>query len=148
MIDKKFIGSETPVRTFEVERYPIRCFARAIGETNPIHSDEAAAQRAGFRSLVAPPTFAFCVNMMASDAALGQLFREMGVSFLNLLHGEQSFTYHQPIVAGDVLTLRSRIVDVYEKKGGALGFIVFETAVANERGERVVDLRNVSVVRN
>lgn len=147
MIDKKFIGAETPARSIEVEKYPIRFFAQAIGETNPIHTDEAAAKAAGFRSLVAPPTYAFCLNSMASDAR-SSLFQEMGVRMERVLHGEQSFTYHKPIVAGDVLTFRSKIADIYDKKSGALEFIVQETPVTNQRGERVVDMRSVIVVRN
>lgn len=148
MIDTKFIGAETPPRVFKVERYPIQCFAHAIGEANLIHSEEEAAKAAGFSSLVAPPTYAYCLNAMATDAPLTRLYREMGVKPQNILHGEQSFTYKRPIVAGDVLTFRTRIADIYAKKFGALNFIVQDTAVTDERSEPVVDLRVVFVVRN
>ncbi|MBI1211762.1 MAG: MaoC family dehydratase [Alphaproteobacteria bacterium] len=150
MIDKKFIGTESPPVSIEVEKYPIRLFALSIGETNPIHTDEAAAKAAGYASLVAPPTYAFCLNSMAAQGggARNTLYQDMGVNMARVLHGEQSFTYHKPIVAGDVLTFRPKIVDIYDKKNGTLDFIVQETAVTNQRGERVVDTRTVIVVRN
>jgi acyl dehydratase len=147
LIDKTFIGTETPARSIQVEKYPIRFFALAIGETNPIHTDETAAKAAGYRSLVAPPTFAFCLNNMCADAR-STLFRDMGVRMERILHGEQRFTYQQPIVAGDTLTFRSKIADIYDKKDGLLEFIAQETTVSNQRGERVVDLRSVIVMRN
>jgi acyl dehydratase len=64
------------------------------------------------------------------------------------MHGEQAFTIHRPIVAGDVLTGRQKVVDVYERKGGALTFVVTETALRDQRGEPVTDLRTTIVVRN
>jgi acyl dehydratase len=49
--------------------------------------------------------------------------------------------------AGDVLRFESRIADIYDKKNGALWFIVRETRVTNQRGEHVADLRSVVVQR-
>jgi hypothetical protein len=46
------------------------------------------------------------------------------------------------------LTFRSRIADIYTKKGGALEFVVKETFVTDQDGQRVIDLRTVLVVRN
>jgi acyl dehydratase len=150
MIDKKFIGTESPPVSIEVEKYPIKFFALSIGELDPIHHDEAAAKAAGYRSLVAPPTYAFCLNSMAAQGggARNTLYQQMGVRMERVLHGEQTFTYHKPIVAGDRLTFRQKVSDIYDKKGGALDFIVQDTAVTNQNGERVVDMRTVIVVRN
>ncbi|MNE25762.1 hypothetical protein D3C80_1191000 [compost metagenome] len=49
--------------------------------------------------------------------------------------------------AGDVLTFDTRIVDVYEKKGGALTFVVQETRVTNQGGEHIADIRSSLVQR-
>ncbi len=147
MIDRKFIGAEGPLRSIEVEKYPIRFFALAIGETNPIHSDEAAAKAAGYASLVAPPTFVSCLSSMAADPSTS-LFQRMNIPMERVLHGEQNFTYHRPVVAGDVLTFRSKVADIYEKKNGALEFIVNETTISNQRDEHVADMSFVLIVRN
>ena len=50
--------------------------------------------------------------------------------------------------AGDTLTFRPRVADIYEKKGGALEFVVRKTSVHNQRDELVAELRCVTVVRN
>jgi acyl dehydratase len=147
VIDRNFIGAEAPPRSIEVEKYPIRFFALAIGETDPIYSDEAAAQAAGYRSLVAPPTYVACLNNLCANPRTS-LFQRMGVPMERVLHGEQSMTYHRPVIAGDILTFRSRVTDIYDKKGGALEFIVNDTAVTDQHGESVADMRAVIVVRN
>ncbi len=65
-----------------------------------------------------------------------------------MLHGEQSFTYHRMAYAGDTLHFDTKIVDVYDKKNGALSFVVMESKVTNQRGEHVADLKGVTVMRN
>jgi acyl dehydratase len=141
------IGVELPPRTIEVEKWQVLQFARAIGESNPISTNEAAARAAGYRGLVAPPTFAFCLNMMAA-AEPREMLRVLGIDPQKVLHGEQSFTYRSPICAGDVLTFRIRVTDIYVKKGGALEFVVQETAVTNPSGQPVVNMRGVTIIRH
>ena len=41
----------------------------------------------------------------------------------------------------------ARVVDVYEKKGGALQFVVAETRVTNQRGEHIADVLSSTVQR-
>ena len=65
-----------------------------------------------------------------------------------LLHGEQSFTYHQSACAGDTVTVKSAIEDIYEKKNGALEFIVQTARATNQKNELVAEMRSVIVVRN
>jgi len=146
MIDKKWIGHEFAPHSTVVEAGRLRLFAKATGETDPVFSDEAAARAAGHAGLPAPPTMAFCLDMDVPDPFA--YLAEMGVPVQRVLHGEQRFTYHAPIHAGDTLTYRSRIADVYDKKGGALEFIVKDTRVENQHGRPVTELRSVIVVRN
>jgi acyl dehydratase len=65
-----------------------------------------------------------------------------------ILHGEQSFTYHHMLHAGDTATLVTANRDIYEKKGGALEFLVQDTAITNQHGKLCVEMRTVTVVRN
>lgn len=146
MIDKRYIGHELPRYTVDVEKGRLRFFAKAIGETNPIYSDEAAAREAGHRALPVPPTFFFCLEMDAPNpAAVREL---LGIDLGKVLHGEQSFTYHAMAYAGDRLSFEQRISDIYDKKGGALEFVVRDTKVTNQDGRLVAELRGVTVVRN
>jgi hydroxyacyl-ACP dehydratase HTD2-like protein with hotdog domain len=61
-----------------------------------------------------------------------------------VLHGEQEFEYHRPVVIGDVLVSEGRITDVYEKesRGKTMTFLVSETRYTDERtGEPVLTSR-------
>ncbi|MNF16261.1 hypothetical protein D3C80_2192110 [compost metagenome] len=49
--------------------------------------------------------------------------------------------------AGDVLTFDASITDVYEKKGGALQFVVMESRVTNQDGVHIADVRSSLVQR-
>ena len=53
-----------------------------------------------------------------------------------------------PVVAGDTLTFKSHIADIYEKKGGALQFLVEKTKITNQEEQHVADMTTTLVVRN
>jgi acyl dehydratase len=146
MLDRSLIGFESTPRTVEVEKGQLRSFARATGETNPIYFEDAAARAAGHPALPAPPTFLFCLASLAPDP--DNVIARLGVDMGRVLHGEQSFSYGEPIHAGDVITLRTRISDIYDKRGGALDFIVQDTEATNHNGDNVGVMRTVIVVRN
>ena len=146
MIDKRFIGHVMPTFSAVVEAGRLRFFAKATGQTDPLYSDEAAARAAGHLGLPVPPTFLFCLEMESPDpAAIRNL---LGMDYRSLLHGEQGFTYHAMAYAGDTLTFEQRIEDIYDKKGGALEFVVRTTRVTNQHQQLVAELRCVTVIRN
>lgn len=146
MIDRQYIGHAMPPFEVLVEKGRLRFFAKATGQTDPVYTDEAAARAAGHPGLPVPPTFLFCLEMEAPDpAAIRNL---LGLDYRSLLHGEQGFTYHAMAHVGDTLTFQQRIDDIYDKKGGALEFVVRKTRVTNQREELVAELRCVTVVRH
>jgi acyl dehydratase len=145
MIDKKFIGKKLPAFRAIAEAGQLRFFAKATGESNPIYFDESAARDAGHPHLPLPPTFLFSLEFEQPDKSWRE---EMGIDVSRILHGEQTFTYHRIAYAGDVLLFEGVIADIYDKKGGALDFVVRDTRVTNQRGEPVADLRSVLVQRN
>ena len=146
MIDRRFIGHTLPAFDVRVEAGRLRFFAKATGQTDPLYVDEEAARAAGLPGLLVPPTFLFCLEMDAPDpAAIRNL---LGMDYRKLLHGEQQFTYHAPAHAGDMLRFEQRIEDIYDKKGGALEFVVRRTQVHNHNDARVAELRTVTVLRN
>jgi plasmid stabilization system protein ParE len=146
LVKREWIGHEfAPVRA-ELDRPRLRAFAKSINETDATYSDPDAARAAGFRDLPAPPTYLFCLEML--DAPNPFYFLEdLGVDITRILHGEQSFEYLSSLCAGDRVIFRGRVADVYEKKGGALGFIVQDTEVSHEDGRVAARLRRVIVVR-
>jgi len=146
MIDRSFIGRELPPSTLTLERGRLRFFAQAIGETDPVYSDLDAARAAGYADLPAPPTFLFAAELDSGNSmALIDLLK---IPLAKLLHGEQGFTYHRAACAGDTITVRPRITDIYDKKGGALEFVVKTAEARNQRDELVAELRTVIVCRH
>ena len=97
----------------EIERGRLRSFAAAIGETDPIYADRAAATAAGHRDVLMPPTYLFSIDLEAPDP-FGYL-EDLGIDLSTVLHGEQSFDYHQPVYAGDVVEVTQKIVEVTAK---------------------------------
>ena len=103
-----------------MERGPVEFFASSLKDDNPVYHDGAAAAAAGFDGIPAPPTFSFVMSHMGTRAeeqppdpsggenpmfkAMGELMRNGGL----VLHGEQEFVYHRPIVEGDVLQSEGR----------------------------------------
>ena len=146
MIDRRHIGHTLPPFQVEVEKGRLRFFAKATGQADPVYIDEAAARAAGHPGLPVPPTFLFCLEMESPNpSAIRDL---LGIDYRRILHGEQGFTFHGMAYAGDTLTFQQRLADIYDKKGGALEFVVRETRVTNQRQEHVADLRCVTVIRN
>lgn len=146
MIDKKYIGMELPTVVWPVERGRLLAFANAIGETRPEYTNEAAARDAGYRALLAPPTFWFAAAFDAGT--ITGMLAEMGVPIERILHGEQSFTYGAPVCAGDVLTLKAKVADIVEKKGGKMELITQRCTVTNQLSEMVGEISAILVVRN
>ena len=110
-INREYAGRRfEPSDPYEVSRVKIAEFAHAIGDQNPIYRDRDAAQAAGFRDVVAPPTFAIVISMVGSSVALAD--PGLGLNYAMVVHGEQSFSYVRPLVAGDVVTTQTTITDI------------------------------------
>ena len=147
---ERHVGVVSEPRSVAVEAGFLTFFAKATGETNPIYFDEAAARAAGYPAIPAPPTYLFSLALSA-PARRGDIFdteQGMGVDMSKVLHGEQSFTHHKPIFAGDRLTLTTTTRDIFKKKGGALEFIVQDTRAVDAAGELRAEMTMTTVVRH
>lgn len=146
----RHLGVVSEPRRVQVEAGFLKFFAKATGETDPVYFDEAAARAAGHPALPAPPTYLFSLALSA-PAERGEVLDKVngiGVDMSRILHGEQAFSYHRPIHAGDVLVLTTTTTDIYAKKGGALEFVVQDTRAVNDNGDLCAEMRMVTVVRN
>jgi acyl dehydratase len=140
LIDASVIGHTGEACSFEIEKGAIRKFAEAIGDTNPLFTDESFAQSKGYKSIVAPPTFPTTFRVPLPDVHF-ELSR--------VLHGEQSYNYDRPIVAGDILLCSSRVVDVYVRQGslGNMTFLVTEISGEDETGKPVFTGQSTIILR-
>ena len=130
---------------YPVTRIDIARFARATGATDPVHFDPEAAMAAGHADVVAPTMFPYAIRM--HGATLGGDLEPDGspsgdvppLPTRRAMAGETSIAFGVPIVAGDTITVRKRIADMYEKQGrsGALVFVTMEFTFTNQRDEHV-----------
>ena len=152
---KGIIGKPTASAVVVIERGPVANFADAVVDDNPVYKSPEAAAAAGLPGIPAPPTFPFVMEtwgkfaeIQPTDApqgnplmaALGPLMAKGGL----ILHGEQEFIYHRPVVVGDVLVGEGKVTDAYQKesKGKTMTFVVTETNWVDQKtGDPVVTAR-------
>jgi acyl dehydratase len=132
-------GLEFPIVAYEIAREKIGEYVAAIGDRNPLHRDPVAAQAAGYRDIIAPPTFAAVFAMLPFRRALADpdWVARSTIDPAKILHGEQRFEFSRPIMPGDRLLVQCIVRDVERKK--ALTFLYVSKRVDNERGERMLD---------
>jgi len=132
-VNTQAVGKSYEPTIYAVGREKIKEYARAVGETNPVHLDVEAARAAGYGDVVAPPMFA----VVYSSPALGPpIFDpELAINFTMMVHGGQAFEWGPLVVAGDEITTVVSVKDISEKAG--LGYYVLESSSTNQRGEQV-----------
>lgn len=137
-------GRVYPAKTpYLVGREKISEFAAAVKAGNRAHFDPAAAAALGYADVIAPPTFAIIIAQKA-DAAL-ILDPESGIDFSRVVHADQRFTHHRPIVAGDELLAELHVDTVRAMGGGAM--ITTRAEITLTTGERVATTVSSLLVR-
>lgn len=125
MIDRSHIGFTTAATVAVVDGWRVKLFCQAIGETDPVYTDTAAARAAGHPACPVPPTFLKAIEGEHFSSA--QLIAMLGVPLRGVLHAEQSFEHLAPVHVGDAVAVSRTIADIHDKKNGALTFIVVDT---------------------
>jgi hypothetical protein len=145
MTSKHHIGFKTAPTSIAVDAWRVKLFCKAIGETNPIFFDEAEARRAGYEACLVPPTFLKALESEHCGSAV--LLDLLGIPMRRVLHVEQSFVLHGDVHVGDVVEISREITDLYDKREGALSFIVVRTTFRND-GALVCESVQTLMVRN
>ena len=132
--DRSILGTVFDETSFApITKGEILEFAAALGETNPLYTDEAAAAGGPYHGLVAPPTF---VTKLRPNKMTPENMPQFGkVGF----DGGRDLDVSEPVRPGDTLTMVSTIHDIYEKTGrsGSMYFIVLRNEVSNQHGDKV-----------
>ena len=121
------IGLETAPVAMEVEQGAIWRFAEAIGDDNPLYTDEIAARRTRYGGLIAPPTFLRSMRDVRVELPFD-------LDLERLLDAGSDWEYFEPVRAGDRITAVVRIADLTEREG-RLGTMVFITALITYRNQ-------------
>ncbi|NNG38953.1 MaoC family dehydratase [Flexivirga sp. ID2601S] len=132
-----------PSPPYVVSRAKIAEFATAVGATDQAHFDPAAAKQRGYADVIAPPTFAVLIAQQGEAAAM--VDPEAGIDFSRLVHGEESFTHHRPLTAGDEVQATTTIEKV--RQAGGHSMVTLGTQLTTADGEVVTDTTSVVVIR-
>ena len=152
----EIIGMPTGRASITIERGPVTQFAASVTESNPVYRSRDAAVSAGFGDIPVPPTYFFSAASFwgafgedqPADAnpgrnptmeVIGKLMAKGGI----VLHGEQEFEYHKPVIVGDRISSEGKVVDLYEKQTGerTMTFLVTENQFRNQDGDLVLTAR-------
>jgi len=114
----------------------IKAFCRAIDETNPLFTDEAAASAGANGGLVAPPSFAVTFRNGRDFFKHVPRFGTRGFD------AGKDVEFVAPIRPGDKIRLASHVKEIYEKTGrsGSMVFVVIRSTLSNQNDEVVAHI--------
>lgn len=132
-IDSSLVGKSSPPQTFEVTLEAVQRFMEAT-EDPALQSKEPLQY--------APPTFPTTFRMRAPEL-------ELDGFKMQLLHGEQQYTYTRQLRIGEQVTCVVRIADIRERHGktGSMTFIVLETTGTDREQQPIFTARSTAIVR-
>ncbi len=136
---KNAIGIESEPITHDVEKGAIVKFAQAIGDTNPLFTDEEAARKTRHGGIIAPPTF---MRSLISNPA-----PSYKSPYSANLDGGSQWEYSEPVRPGDRITVTTKIADIFEREGrlGNMLFTIRETSYVNQFGKTVALQRSTGI---
>jgi acyl dehydratase len=123
VISQSFVGKEYPIVSYKIGREKLREFLVAI-----------KADLEKFSELI-HPTFSV---VFQHEILRNVLFDpELKLNLSKLVHGEQEFIYHKPVVVGDTINTIARIEKIFQK--GTHDFVVLRSTSYNQVQEKVLE---------
>jgi hypothetical protein len=134
-IDTSLIGKSSAPQTFEITEEAVQRFMQA--------TEDPALQREG-PIRYAPPTFPTTFRIRVPD-----LSTSIDPTKMQLLHGEQTYTYSRPLHIGEQITCSVQIVDVRQRSGrsGDMTFMIMVTTGKDSQQKIVFTARSTSIIR-
>jgi len=123
-------------------RAAIRYFALAVGDDNPLYTDDAYAREHGYPDVIAPPTLICETNQYVAgarneDGLIGHWW-DVPVEGALAVRGGNAYTFARPVLPTDVITARWRIADITERArsdGSSMLIVLSEATYTNQDGE-------------
>jgi len=132
-IDSSLIGTSSSPQIYEVTREAVQRFMEAT---------EDPALQSGTALEYAPPTFPTTFRLSVPGLVLDG-------SKMQLIHGEQQYTYNRKLRIGEKVTCVARVADIRERTGksGAMTFVVVEISGTDISQQPVFTARSTVIVR-
>jgi acyl dehydratase len=141
--DASVIGVEVEVGEALVDVEQIRAYCDAIGDTNPMFTDEDAAAAGPNGGIIAPP--AFVLTLPTERQGLDPKVVYGNTTF----NGGQHCDFLRPLKPGDTVKITSAVKEIYEKTGrsGSMLFVIRRNTYTNQDGEVVAVVDGSTVHR-
>jgi acyl dehydratase len=155
-----FVGQTVDTSVFEVEKEPIRRFADAVGDMNPLYWDEEYARRSRFGSIIAPPGFVSSLWFSGRSAPWGPRERPsealgppalmdalVRAGYKRILDTGIDYEFYEPVKAGDMIRLVCVVKDIMERgaSDARVAFLITETTYTNQAGQAVAKAKSTTV---
>ena len=159
---KQFIGRSVDTSVFEIEKEPIRRFADAMGDLNPLYWDEEYARKSSHGSIIAPPGFISSLWFSGRSVKWGSKERpteSLGppglmdalarAGYKRILDTGIDYEFYETVKAGQTITSVSVVKDIMERstKEGKVAFLVTETTYTDQDGSLVAKARSTTIHR-
>ncbi|MGH3633741.1 MAG: FAS1-like dehydratase domain-containing protein, partial [Mycobacterium sp.] len=105
-----------------------------VKDDHPMHDSEAAAAEGGYPVALAPLTFVAIAGRRVQLDVFTKF--DIPINIARVIHRDQKFTYHRPIVAGDRLYFDTYLDSVIESHGTVVTEIRSE--VTDAAGDPVI----------
>ena len=128
---ESLLNVEFGPEVYEIEKGMVRKFAEAIDDPNPLWRE------------MAPPTF---LTALVPRELLDRLLQAK-CPLTRDLNGGNELEYHQPVKAGDVISVTARLSNLRKREGeeGGMLFMIMEITYTNQRGEVAARGRNTYI---
>jgi len=157
---KKFIGQTVDSSIFEIEKEPIRRFADAIEDYNPLYWDEEYAKKSRYGAIIAPPGFLSSLWFTGRSTKWGPRERpseSLGspelmkvlyqAGYKHILDTGIDYEFSTAVKAGDVINAVTVVKDMMERssKEGKVVFLVMETTWTNQDKQTVSKAKSMTI---
>ncbi len=132
-IDSSLVGASSQPQTYEVTREAVLRFMEAT---------EDPALQSGTDIEYAPPTFPTTFRVRVPGL-------ELDGSKMQLIHGEQQYTYTRKLRVGEKIACVARVADIRERAGksGPMTIVISEINGTDEQQQQVFSGRSTLIVR-
>jgi len=132
-LDHSLVGKSSEPETFEVTREAVQKFMEAT---------EDPALESGQPIEYAPVTFPTTFRVRVPGL-------ELDGSKMQLIHGEQQYTYARPLRIGEKVSCVARVENIRERSGknGPMSFLILETVGTDSQQQPVYTARSTVIVR-
>ncbi|MEK4425800.1 FAS1-like dehydratase domain-containing protein [Solibacillus sp. FSL K6-1523] len=119
---KKFIGQDLETYHYTIEKSKVDELVAVLNPNSDVKKDDNYI----------PATFPTVIEFWGSSISMAKALQ---LNLEKVLHGEQEYEYIKDFALGDVITVASKIEDVYTK--ASMNFIVVNKKFINQKDELV-----------